>query len=464
MEELFYTIDKQRSELDGALVIKIQIGECDGLILKLKAPQKPLTQEILSRLAAPRDSGILPFLIKEEIGYLKKNRLSPDKNTLFNYIHIPYGATGEALKLFAMNGKLYFNEKQVVIDLFGKTEFYYSIDTSISTANTIGRIKTGSQEFDLSSCDFICRGPPHWFIKGISLKFITTDVSWKDLKASYDGKPRTPQELIEESKQDAEAPRVVLKTPDFKFHEREPLPILVLKDRLGAFADLWMDYGPDASLVAAHDHANTLPDQKGSITGKRQLAAESAWEKDLLETDFIKKTVDSTHFFCPVDKVAKSVAFLLEVGWKVRDFKGNNVLLHTRAELNAETKNQEILVKGKLHYGSFQADLTDVIGAFNRRERFSQIAPGHVALLPNSWEQTGLDALAEEGEIIGSAVRIKKKPHRLLVFPIRIAACSWFRQNPAANKKQVRVLSRHRTRPAGATIFRYAASLPARGP
>lgn len=407
MEELFYTIDKERSNLENSLVIKIQVGSRIGLEYKAK-DQKPLTQDALNRLATPRDHAILSFLFKEEIAFAKKNRSAIDKNTPFNLIHVAHQSTPELLKLFAISGKLCFNEKQIVIDLFGKTEFYYFIDTSKSKIIAEGRIKTSSQEFNVESCDFICKGPPHWYIKGVTLKFISTDISWKDLKTTFDLQPRPCQELIEESKQDPEAPRAILNEPDFKFQEREPFPILILKDRLGAFADLWMNYGSDAELISMHDHSKLVLNHQGGTLCKRQLLAEQAWEKDLLETNFIKKSVDSTHYFCPVDKVAKSIAFLLEIGWQVRDHKGNNILLHNHIELAAENNPKEILIKGKLHYGSFQANLTEIIGAFNRRERFAQIAPGHVALLPQNWEQSGLDVLSEEGEIIGDAVRIKR--------------------------------------------------------
>lgn len=401
MEELFYTIEKEHTEIDNALVIKIQIGKKNGLFHQPVAYPQPITQEVISKIASSRDSSILPFLIKQEIDFRKK-QASLNKTSSFHFIHIPFNNTAQALKLFAISGRLYFNNKQITIDLFGKNEFYYLADAK----HIKGIIRSAGQEYDISSCDFICKGPPHWFIKGISLKFITTEVPWKDFKSAYHQQFRLPQELIKEAQQDPEVPRIITNGANWEFKEREPLPVLVLKDRLGAFADLCMDYGNGAPLISLQSHSSNVLNENNQLICKRMHAVELGWEKDLLETDFIRKTVDSSNYYCPIDKVSKSIAFLIEIGWQVRDCKGNLILLQGQAELDAESDTKTISIKGKIHYGNFEADLTSIVGAFNRRERFAQIAPGHVALLPSSWEGSGIDTFVEEGEIIGNSIKI----------------------------------------------------------
>ncbi len=407
MAELIYTLDQARSEQDSALTIKIQLAERDGFILKpLKAPAT-LTRERLQQLMTPKDATLIPFLIKEEQAFVKKHigRILGDKDS-FEFIHIPYNMTSQALKLFATTGKLYFNDKPLVIDLFGKTEYYYTVDTSSGKPLAKGHLKTASQDFALVECDYIGRGPPHWFIKGMSLKFITSEVPWKDLKSTFEANSPNLQQLINDAKEDSDAPRVVVDSA-IAISQPEPLPILVLKDRLGAFADLWMNYGEGSTLVAYHSPSNSV-EKDGKPFCKRQPTTELSWEKDLLETDYIKKTVDSSHYYCPLDKVAKSIAFLLEIGWQVRDARNHLVVQHHHTELCAKADTNTIAIKGKLHYGDFQADLNTIVGAFNRRERFAEIAPGHVALLPNSLEQVGLEGLAEEGEIIGENIYLKR--------------------------------------------------------
>ena len=53
-----------------------------------------------------------------------------------------------------------------------------------------------------------------------------------------------------------------------------PLPMLQLTDKTGGFANLLLDYG-EWGMVPFHD---LTPNQE-----------EQYWEKDLLETDFMKK-------------------------------------------------------------------------------------------------------------------------------------------------------------------------------
>jgi SNF2 family DNA or RNA helicase len=119
--------------------------------------------------------------------------------------------------------------------------------------------------------------------------------------------------------------------------------------------------------------------------------------------------------------VAKSISFLLEIGWQVRDWQGRAVHLHTRSEFNAETTNtQEILIKGKMFYDEHETDATNIIGAFNRRERFAQLSPGHAALLPTNLEQIGFDCLGNEGEITANGI---------LISQTRIGALSSFFDN-----------------------------------
>jgi len=399
MEELIYSIDKGRSSENDTLVINIQIAEKKGFIHYPLENQPVLTQERLLQLSTPKDANILPFLIKEETAYLKKSSgRSIEKNrTPLNYIHVSYLAVLEVMKLFITTGKLYFQGKALTIDIYNKTEFYYVAEGK----DVLGYMKTGSQEFTLSSCDCVIRGSPHFFVKGILLRPIMSDISWKDLKASFEGKIRPLPELLQEAEEDNDAPRVLITESDSSplFKTPEPLPILVLKDRLGAFARLEMRY--ETESIDYHDQTKHT-----AIT--RQLAVEAAWEKDLLETSYIKKMVGTSHYYCPLDKVAKSIAFILEMGWQVKDFQGNTVHLQNNIEIHTETNRDHILIRGKVHYDKFEADLTDIVGAFNRRDRFAVIAPGHVALLPSNIEQFGYDFSADAIEIVGNTFQVKK--------------------------------------------------------
>jgi superfamily II DNA or RNA helicase len=174
----------------------------------------------------------------------------------------------------------------------------------------------------------------------------------------------------------------------------DPIPFLVLKDRTGAIADLWMDYGALGQvLVSDYMHVMTLE--------------EKSWEKDLLETGFRKKV---PNYYCPMDMVVKTLLFLMDVGWTIKDHLGRRVIRQGEGVFNTTLDKEEIVVRGDVVYGNYKIDLHNVVGAFNRRERFIALSSVEVGLLdfPVAWE-----ALAEE-DVSCDGIRLKKRDFGLL--------------------------------------------------
>lgn len=263
---------------------------------------------------------------------------------------ISYRDTEKALKLLAATGQLYLNGKNLVIDLFAKTKFYYAV----TPPKVEGRIEASGKEFGLNECDFICAGPPHFFVKGIVLKFIGGEISWKGLLGVLQEKV-TEDDLEDDVEVRYLGPKPVLNT----------LPVLKLTDRSGAFANLWIRKGEKEKQFEAG-----MGDE------------EKAWEKDLLETGFILKIVGKSHYYCPMDQVGKSLTFLLELGWTIEDWQGRKVVRQTDQNLKIVEEKEWVEVKGKLRFEEFETDLRSVIGAFNRREKFIELGQGVVGLLP----------------------------------------------------------------------------------
>lgn len=402
MEELIYVIDNLNSDQNGAFAINIQVARKNGFQMEAIKIQPTLTETSLLKFFSARDTNLLKFLIKEEALFQKTTfKVTLDKNkTPLNKVHISHRSIDEALKQFAISGKLYFGSKALAIDLYSKVIFFYLAKGS----NVDAYLQVKEDRLKLSALSFIGRGPPHFFIHGMMLKLISNDVSWKDLKAASENKIRPLKDLLEDATIDEQSPQIVIDGEiEFK-KEAEPLPMLSLKDPLGSFAVLKMDYGN--GQIVDYQEASFGQQDKA-----RNGQIEASWEKDLLETDFIKKIVGNSDYYCPLDKVSKSLAFLLEIGWKVIDYKGNQVLLQNKIELEADLDNRAngaIIIKGKVNYGSFDADISHIIGSFNRRERFAKLAEGYVALLPNNFENSGLDSLVNEGEIEDGFIKVKK--------------------------------------------------------
>jgi superfamily II DNA or RNA helicase len=288
-----------------------------------------------------------------------------------------HSSSKEELKSLAARGQLVWKGKKVVLDPFTGLEFFYLIESSGENFNVQAKIKVGPREENLSTCEAL-------FSKGALQHQIFR--FWKEEIDSKWMKSQTLTLLeLKELVEDPDVPALIWNCPIPRW-KPEPLPVLRLKDRTGAFADLWMDYGP---------------------FGKKEMEGtpeELFWEKDLLETDFIKKPVGNSRYYCPMDKVVKSLTFLLDIGWTIIDAQGKTVVRQGAAVWNAVAQNDHILVKGKIAYGQHETDIKNVMGAFNRRDRFIDLSGGEVGLLefPTEWT-----ALADE-EIVAEGVAVKR--------------------------------------------------------
>lgn len=374
MVELTYNLDKTESEKRGLLAVKLL--EKGSVVPSISRWQQ---------LATVKDKDPLRILSLKDVIFES------------SYLKIPYSQSVQALKLLAASGKFFFQGKQLVCDFFTQVEFYYLIkDRSVK-----GMLKFCDQEMELTSCDFICSGSHFWFIKGSILKLIHTDVAWKDLKQLYTNPSQFSMESLVEDSQGNPTTRIVYtdNSLELLMQERQPLPLLLLKDRLGAFADLWMDYGK-GEIYAFHENDFS--------SNKRDDTAEKNWEKDLLETGFLKKQVDQSHYYCPLDLVAKSLSFLLEIGWTIQDYQKKKVVILKDTCLDASLQGKEIIVRGKLRFEKYEADLKDVAGAFNRRERFVQMNNEVVGLLPEKWNKEDFTSLFEGGEIVSDGIKLKR--------------------------------------------------------
>lgn len=397
MTEITFHIDSKLSQ--GCLAIRLETAEREGHYLNISKNTPPLTWPSLTKLAQAKEMPTLELLKSEELAYQTKvNGRAPSIATHhFNLVHVSSKQSKETLKLLAATGKLYFNGKNLAADFFSESIFYYEVHSSDRTAQA--RIKNNTQDFPLHECDFVFQGPPHGYIKGVSLKFITSSATWKEVQRGFRLANLFEDHSFEGELLEEETIEIRYAQGSSPIQAADPLPFLKLGDRTGAFANLWLSYGK-----ADFDFHDPILSKDGV---KRNLAVEKSWEKDLLETDFMRKDTGKTHYYCPLDKVAKSLTFLLELGWKIYDRQGSQVVKNEQASLQAFEQPGSIVLKGSLNYADHKADLKDVKGAFNRRERFIQLSSGTVGLLPDSAEEAGL-AFLDEAELVGDELHLKK--------------------------------------------------------
>lgn len=369
-----FSIEKELSDSKGCLVLQWRENE---------QPKQGGQQTLLANLGC-KNKELGRILLEEETAYRRKNKPEEAGYSLF---HISYSKCFAALKELGAAGWLRFKEKPIYLDLFGRTKVKLILEK-----NPILILQEAEREFPLTECEFLCGGPPHWYIYKSFLRFLETDLPFKVLSASSKGSwSPSRQELAQWAD-----------TTDNCLLEQvnlSPLPLLKLTDRMGAFADLWQQYGEEK--IPMHDPRKEC---KGI---RRKPEEEHAWEKDLIETGFIKKVMPDSHYYCPLHQVSKSLSFLLDLGWQIEDRGGNRLVRMGDIALQAETKPASYLIQGKAKFEETEVDLAKVAGAFVRRERFLQIGGGLTGLLPDRLPNSSLESLCDEAEIVTEGLKLK---------------------------------------------------------
>ena len=382
MSELIYSLCQ-----DPKLMVEISLSPA--------TIKRQLYRDMLLGLVKDGERDLLVQLIKEELRASGISPLSSQADTHpFNKVRFPLARAKELLKQLAMTRRLFFKGQKIVVDPFSSVELYYLASKSTDGGYRIeGRWKLGSKEGPLADCAAIFPGDPPFLIKDHILQWFKEEIDWKDVFLS-------PKELAGKALENfiEQHDEIIWQDPPPSASpaQVEVWPQLLLTDRSGGFANLWMDYGAHGK-VAIND---------GKKSPWRDLTAEKGWEKDLLETGFIKKQVGNSDYYCPLDQVAKSLSFLLEIGWKVYDFQSRQVMRQGQGKLSLELK-EDVCVQGKVRYEEHEANLRDVIGAFNRRERFVELAPHAVGLLDSEAVEQKWGCLGD-AEWVGESAQVKK--------------------------------------------------------
>lgn len=379
------------------------LGKVRYLKIHLTDPlQRVLSAEKLPLYAQKStEKDALEMLIAEEKQF--RERISKEKSTLFAVCHVSPRRAFDCIKALGATGRLTWQGRKVVVDPFTAIEIFIEAvhDEDAGSLFLTGKWRNTQHQGSIMDCEWIFAGDPGFCIKNRICHPIAFDGDSAWIDWIYP-KPTAFQ--------GAEAARIVralhacdgvqifgLKSKkEVISAKKEPIPFLKLLDRHGAFANLWFDYA-EYGQIAAHDP---------SRSSWRHYESEKGWEKDLLETDFVKKLIDSSHYYCPLDKVSKSLTFILDIGWKIFDHRDKQVLRQKKEEIYTETTSSHILIRGHVDYETHSADLKDLIGAFNRNERFIDLSPTTVGLL--DMESAHKWAALTEHEVICDAVAVKK--------------------------------------------------------
>lgn len=391
--EVIFTIDEKESRRHKTLVLRLVTALPNGTRWSFEGSHDISSRAELQKFAVEKDREILKYLYQ-------------NTSLKFPFAQVDVDDAVDVLKMAAATGKLFFKERKLLCDFLGRAELIYSVHSQDgNTAEVEGRLKWGKQEVALKDCDLFFEGEPPWFVRGIVLKLIDEKIHKKWFEKVREGGSyfldQDSMSKFLDTFEDGDvphAPKVVI-PEELKNHgvseaTVDVLPCLRLKDKHGAYGDLLMKY-PDGRVIPMQE------------LGADVSSSEKAWEEDLFETDFVKKQVGNSHYHCPLDKVSKSLSFLVELGWEVVDSQGNHLVCQSDSELSMNMENDSVVVRGKVHYDTYDASLADVVGAFNRKESFVSLGEGKIGLLPKDWSDKTMSCLVSE-EIVGDEIKVRK--------------------------------------------------------
>jgi len=402
MSELIFTLELEKKEKDCFLLICTQD--------KLLGPSRIVYADALQR-GSKEDKDLFSFLLKQ---HLKSLGISPLSDKLQSIsiakIRIPANFTLEAIKLLALAKKLNWKEKSVFYNPFAKVSVFFKGREIEGKLEVSGYLSIDGKENPFSSIDLLFPADPMWCITDRTALIFPKDLDRNLILKAYPSplllQGEKKEQFIEEYLDDEDT-RIVWESPPVLSQETasaplQALPVLMLQDARGAFANLSMDYGP-RGIISFSMPAGTF----------RDFSLEKSWEKDLLETGFQKKIVGSSHYYCPLDQVTKTLTFLLDLGWKIIDGKGRQVFRYTSTDLQVSLVNEDIITRGKLSYEDHEVDLQNVVGAFNRRDRFVELSPYAVGLMDSIQIENDLGDLTD-AESCKDGLKLKKHQAGLL--------------------------------------------------
>lgn len=325
------------------LVYRIEKKDPNTLLVRLeeKGVRRILYLDHLKMASGEADKAALSFLVQI---HKKSPNVSRNLDTAsFQQIEVPAALSNEAIRLAAKTGRLFWKETLVSFHPIAAS-LSWKGEKHSERSCTVEAFIEGEA---LACADVVFPGEPYWTLRKGVFRPFKTEIAWSWIEKCLKG-PMLLEGVLKKKFLEEEPPIV------WKKQEEKPLevlPELVLQDSTGCFANLWMHY-PTLGKVAFEDF-------NPSIQGKTRLKeTENVWEKDLLETGFIRKIVGPTRYFCPSDKVRAALQFLLELGWNIYDSKKRRVVKQTGVNLSVEEREEKILISGSWQFGDKKASLS----------------------------------------------------------------------------------------------------------
>jgi superfamily II DNA or RNA helicase len=389
MKHLIFTIDAAASRRHNALTICFSTAEQEGVRWKRCPSPTSFSPQKLKSLTTAAEHKIISALLHEENVY--RSHHNEKKEPLYTSARIDFSRSFEILQCLSATERLFHKGCKVLCDFLHPAALKYEALPSLETYCEVhGCVSWGSKDIPLHDLDLVVRSSQHWCLRGIAIKVFDANIHWKWIEKTLSSPlllDEKQYEKLVDTIGDNDTTNEPILSVSSKLSSPPPkeeiLPHLVLQDRYGAYANLWLTY-PDGKKRPFHDIAITASEK------------ERYWERDLLETDFIKKSDGKAHYYCPMDGVVKSLSFLLEMGWEIFDATGKRLLHHTSNDIALQLDDDAVIAHGGITYHEYDATVSEVAQAFRRKENFIRLGIDAIGLLPDTLTHQDL-SLLEEG-------------------------------------------------------------------
>lgn len=345
--ELFFSLQFPK-DIKLAFELCVFVGEKKGLEVHRDKTPRVLSLDTLKAFSKPVDQLLFSHLVKEK-------RLSTD----YSLFGVSKTESKKILNLLNSTFKVVEQGKVVGFDLFSREKFSIKEEDRILKLEKNGVCLSETKLFSTPYLLFFSNGSFHLTDQEIANKLIRSLYTPLENAAIVALK----EEFEDEWQFDLKDKKPVI-------FQESPVPYLKLKDKTGAFADLGFYYGKE--LVWEHDPKKNK---------ERIITEEKLWEEDFLKTGFIKKHVGTSHYFCPLDQVAKSLSCLIDLGWQIVDTYDRKVVKGCNTDFKLHLNQETIHLKGKVQYEDHVVDLSSVYGAFVRRQSFLDLGNQSVGLI-----------------------------------------------------------------------------------
>ncbi len=300
--------------------------------LEDRTAKRVLYWDTLAVGAPAEDRAVLLFLKKNMARFVRDFATTP-----FQQIDIPAEEVFEAMRLLAQTGRVVYQKKPLHCDwqCFAEPVFRAEGSDLISPW-----LRYRGEMIPLASCERVF---PRWCLAQGRAFPLRYSFSWQWLSLFSKG-PFVLEGL--------QRKRFLEDAPPLEQEEKQEVPCLRLTDATGCFAN----------FDAAHQE----------------------WEKDLLETGFIRKTVGSSRYFCPGDQVRDALLLLLDVGWEIISAEGKKIYRQSSFSFDLQEKEDVVRISGFSVFQGKSVSLRTVMEGWQRGRLCVAIDAMSIGLLDRS--------------------------------------------------------------------------------